>query len=258
VIEPEVNVFTSAQTLGREHLLQYDEPIDEINDITAIQVALHQRWQTKRGGPGRWRSVDFFSLNVEANFFNNAPPDSELSPVAFRGLYFSSLPEASVPRNSVNADATWRVSDSTAILADSQYNIDQRTLSTASIGLAVSRDERLSYFVGVRYVDSGEFAPVSAGGDLIPKDLHSVVVTGAVNYQITPKYTIGARQSFDFGADQRVLSNYSIIRHFDRWYASITFRVDYIGEDSGVFFNVWPEGLGTASSSAQRLQEVFR
>ena len=35
VIEPEVNVFTSAQTLSRDHLLQYDEPIDEVNDISA-------------------------------------------------------------------------------------------------------------------------------------------------------------------------------------------------------------------------------
>jgi len=64
-----VNVFTSAQTLSRDHFFQYDEPIDEINDISAVQIALHQRWQTKRGGPGRWRSVDFFTLNVEANFF---------------------------------------------------------------------------------------------------------------------------------------------------------------------------------------------
>jgi hypothetical protein len=34
--------------------------------------------------------------------------------------------------------------------------------------------------------------------------------------------------------------------------------VDYIGDDSGVFFNVWPEGLGSAASSSERLQEVFR
>jgi hypothetical protein len=29
--------------------------------------------------------VDFFSLNVEGNFFMNRPPDDQLSPVAFRG-----------------------------------------------------------------------------------------------------------------------------------------------------------------------------
>jgi lipopolysaccharide assembly outer membrane protein LptD (OstA) len=258
VIEPELNLFTSAQSTSRDHLLQYDEPIDEINDITAVQIALHQRWQTKRGGPGRWRSVDFFSLNVEANFFMNKPPDSELAPTAFRGLYFVTEPEASLPRNSINSDAIWRVSDTTAILADAQYNIDNSTLASASLGLAASRDMRLAYFVGLRYIDSGEYAPLSAGGTFIPKDLHSVVLTGAVNYEISPKYTVAAKQSFDFGTNQKVLSNYSLIRHFDRWYASVTFRVDYIGDDSGVFFNVWPEGLGSAASSSERLQEVFR
>lgn len=258
VIEPEINLFTSAQSTSRDHLLQYDEPIDEINDITAVQLALHQRWQTKRGGPGRWRSVDFFSLNIEANFFMNKPPDNELAPTAFRGLFFSTEPEASLPRNSINSDAIWRVSDTTAILADAQYNMDSGTLASASIGLAAARDIRLSYFVGLRYIDSGEFAPLSGGGTFIPKDLHSVVLTGAVNYEISPKYTIAAKQSFDFGSDQKILSNYSLIRHFDRWYASITFRIDYIGDESGVFFNVWPEGVGTAASSSERLQEVFR
>jgi len=258
VIEPELNLFTSAQTVDRDHLLQYDESIDEINDISAVQLALHQRWETKRGGPGRWRSADLFTLNVEANFFMNKPPDSELSPLAFRGLYFATEPEASIPRNSINSDATWRISDTTAILADAQYSMDSATLASASIGLAAARDTRLAYFVGVRYIDSGEFAPLTAGGTFIPKDLHSVVLTGAVNYEISPQYTVAAKQSFDFGTDQRVLSNYSVIRHFDRWYASITFRIDYIGDESGVFFNVWPEGLGTAASSAERLQEVFR
>jgi hypothetical protein len=84
------------------------------------------------------------------------------------------------------------------------------------------------------------------------------VLTGALNYELTPKYIIAARQSFDFGENQKVLSNYSIIRHFDRWYASFTVRVDYIGEDSGFFFNVWPEGLGTAANASERLGEVFR
>ncbi len=258
VIEPEVNVFTSAQTLDKDHFFQYDEPIDEINDISAVQIALHQRWQTKRGGPGRWRSVDIFTLNVEANFFQNKPPDSELAPVTFRGLYYSSLPEASLPRDSINADATWRVSDTTAILSDMQYSMDSSKLTTASIGLAASRDSRLGYFIGLRYIDSGEFAPETASGTFLPVDLHSVVLSGAINYELSPKYSIGARQSFDFGTSQRVLSNYTFIRHFDRWYAAITFRVDYIGQDSGVFFNFWPEGLAPGATSSERLSEVFK
>jgi hypothetical protein len=107
-------------------------------------VALHQRWQTKRGGAARFRGVDFFTLNVEGNFFFNQPSDTILTPTGFRGLYFTSLPETSVPRNSINADALWRVSDTTALLADTQYNLDENQLATSSIGLAVQREPRTS------------------------------------------------------------------------------------------------------------------
>jgi lipopolysaccharide assembly outer membrane protein LptD (OstA) len=258
VIEPEVNLFTSAQTLDRSHLFWYDEQIDEITDITAVQIALRQRWQTKRGGAGRWRSVDVFTLNVEANFFNNPPPDDELAPVQFRGLYFSSMPEASVPRNSINADAFWRISDTTAVLLDAQYNMDDGNLATASAGLAVSRDERLGYFLGVRYIDSGPFVEFPNSALAFDEELHSVVVTGAANYKLTPNYTLAGHVSYDFGERERVLNYLSVIREFDRWYMSFTVRVDYIGEDSGVFFNIWPTGLGKAAKAGEQLEQVFR
>jgi hypothetical protein len=158
----------------------------------------------------------------------------------------------------VNADYTWRVSDTTAVIGDVQYNLDAEDLATASIGMAVSRDARTSYFLGVRYIESGEFPIVNAGGTPINKHLHSSVVTAIINYELAPKWTIAAKQSFDFGANESVLTNVSFIRHFDRWYASITFRVDYLGEESGVFFNLWPEGLGSASNASERLQQVFR
>jgi hypothetical protein len=258
VIEPEINLFTSAQTTDRSRLLQYDEAVDEVNDISAVQLALHQRWQTKRGGPGRWRSVDVFTLNVEANFFANKPPDDQLDPLAFRGLYFDGEPEASIPRDSINADLLWRISDTTAVLADAQYNVNERNLASASLGVAVSRDERLGYFFGVRYIDAGTFDPLAANGLIVPRDLHSVVVSGAVNYELTPKYTLAAKQSFDFGENQKVQSNYSLIRHFDRWYAAVTLRYDYITDDRGFFISVFPEGLGSKNTSSERLQEVFR
>ena len=258
VIEPQLNVFTSAQTLDRNSLFWYDEGIDQINDVSAVQVALRQRWQTKRGGPGRWRSVDFFTLNAEANFFTNAPDDDELAPVAFRGLYFPSVPEASVPRNSVNADAIWRVSDTTAILADAQYNIDEESLATASAGLAVSRDPRLGYFVGVRYIDSGPFIQPSGPNPAFEDDLHSIVVSAAATYQITNKYTLHGRFSYDFGERERVFNQFTLIREFDRWFASISYRVDYLSEESGVFFNVWPAGFGEIAATSERFDRFTR
>ncbi len=226
VVEPEINLFTSGQTIDRSQVYVYDEQTDAINDISAVQLALHQRWQTKRGGPGRWRNVDFFSWNVEANLFANQPPDNLLQPTGFRGLYFPSMPEASIPRNSINTDATWRVSDTTAILGDAQYNLDEARLATAAIGVAVRRDPRVSYYLGTRYID----------------ELNSNIATFAVDYQLTKKYLFSFAQSYDFSQRDNVSSSITLTRHFDRVFVAVRFNYNASDNISGIGINVIPEG----------------
>lgn len=241
VIEPELHLFTSASTVDRGELFIYEEDVDAVNDLSAAQIALRQRWQTKRGGPGRWRSVDVFTLNVEANFFANQPDEDELEPTGFRGLFFWGLPEASVPRNAVNADASWRISDNTVVLADAQYSIDEEKLATAAVGLVVRRDERLSYFVGNRYID----------------ELNSNITTVAGTYQINPKYTVALGQSFDFGLGENVSSSAAVIRRFDRFIVQARVFHNSTNDQSGFGFNIFPTGLGYGLDS-DVVGSVFR
>ncbi|MBC8109080.1 MAG: LPS assembly protein LptD [Anaerolineae bacterium] len=235
VIEPELNLFTSAQTRDQTDFFIYDEPVDAINDVTAIQLALHQRWQTKRGGAGRFRSVDFLSLNIEGNFFFNQPADSVLNPTGFRGLFYPSIPEASLARNSINTDALWRISDSTALLADAQYNIDQGELATTSIGLAVQRDPRLSYFIGTRYIGQ----------------INSTIANIAATYDLSAKYTLSFNQGFNLSDRTNQNSSVTIIRRFDRLLATLTLYYDAVEDQSGFQFGLIPEGLGVGISSDQ-------
>ena len=228
VIEPELHVFTAGTTVDRSEVFVYDEPIDATNDVSAAQVALRQRWQTKRGGPGRWRSVDVFTLNVEANFFANEPADEFLTPLGFRGLFFPTLPEASIPRDSLNADGLWRITDNTAVIADAQYNLNEDVLATASVGLVVRRDERLLYFVGTRYIE----------------ELDSNITTLFVEYDLSPKYSVAASQSYDFGLSENVSSSLEVRRRFDQFF--MTFKLHYNERDnqSGFSFNIYPAGFG--------------
>ncbi|CAN5383976.1 hypothetical protein BH09PLA1_BH09PLA1_24960 [soil metagenome] len=240
VIEPEVNFFTSAQTHDQDEFFIYDEPVDAINDVTAVQLAVRQRWQTKRGGAGRFRSVDFLSLNIEGNFFFNQPSDTILNPTGFRGLFFPSLPEASLARNSFNTDALWRISDSTALLADAQYNIDESQLATTSIGLAVQRDPRLSYFIGTRYIGQ----------------INSTIANLAATYELSAKYTLAFNQSFNLSDRKNQNSSVTVIRRFDRLIATFTLYYDAVNEQSGFRFGLIPEGLG-AGITSDSLNQVF-
>ncbi|MEO6437457.1 MAG: LPS assembly protein LptD [Tepidisphaeraceae bacterium] len=233
IIEPEVHLFASASNIDPNELFIYDTPVDNINDVQAVQFALRQRWQTKRGGPGRLRSVDFLAFNVEANFFANQPDDEDLAPVGFRGLFFDSLPEASVPRNSINADAEWRMSDNTILLADAQHNLDEQVLATGSVGLIAKRDTRVTYFVGLRYID----------------ELDSSIGTVAFSYELTRKYSVGLRQSYNFDDEGDVYSSLSFQRKFDRFFMMFTIYDDRVEDEQGIGFALYPEGLGAGASS---------
>ena len=65
-----------------------------------------------------------------------APSRTWSGPIMPARDFFPSLPEASVPRDSVNIDALWRVSDSVSLSADTQYNINENEWATAGAGKA--------------------------------------------------------------------------------------------------------------------------
>jgi len=231
VIEPEVNLFTSGESVDRSQLYIYDENVDGISDISVADIALHQRWETYRGTPGRQQSVTFLSWNVSADMYSNPPKDPGLAPNYFRGVYFPSDPEASIPRDSINSDLTWLVSDAAALLADESTNVDHGKLATASVGMAVKDYDRLAYYLGLRYIDP----------------LDSDLATFAVQYQLTAKYTMEFSQSYDFGQNKDTSSEFTLRRRFDVLTAAISVYHDSTTGDSGVRFNLYPQDLARAT-----------
>jgi lipopolysaccharide assembly outer membrane protein LptD (OstA) len=245
VIEPEVNVFTSATNQDRGGVFVYDEAVDGIMDLSALSVALRQRWQTERGAPGRRRSVDFFTLNVTGDFFANEPqhgPEdaAHLAPRDFRGIYFASMPEASVARESINIDASWRISDTTILLGDASFNLDHSEWATASAGLIVRRDENVTYLLSQRYI----------------KDLNSNIAGLVALYEMSRKYSVLFQQSYDFGQSENVSSTVQIRRKFDTFYVAFTATYNLIDNESGFSVNIYPAWFGYGIDAGQ-LRDVF-
>jgi hypothetical protein len=232
VMEPEVNLFTSASTLSNSQLYIYDPDVDSINPISAAQFALHQHWDTMRGGPGRYQSVDFLDINIAANLYANQPPINLLNPTNFRGLFFAAEPEASVPRQGINGDATWRMSDTTSFISDVEWNLDQHELAIAQAGVAVQRGDRLSYYIGDDYV----------------QDLDSQILEFVANYQLTSKYSISFGQNFNFGDARDVSTSLTVTRRFDTLALQVAVWHDAINHVNGFNLNIIPNGLPTAAN----------
>jgi hypothetical protein len=230
VLEPEVELMTAGETVNRDKLYIFDEGTDALNDASVAEIGLHQRWETKRGGPGQYRSVDFFTWNVEGDFYLDRPRQTDpiQNPDDFRGLFFPSEPEMSVARDSLNSDATWRLTDSTAILGEESYNLDHSKLATAALGINVFRDVRMSYYVGIDYIGT----------------INSTVARIAAAYQVSAQYTFITVQAYDLTQEKAEESAITLLRHFDRFYASLTIFYNDISRQSGFQFGLIPEGLG--------------
>jgi hypothetical protein len=243
IIEPEMHLFASAATRDRSDVYIYEQDVDGISDISAISFGVRQRFQTKRGGPGRERSVDFLTLNLRATFFGNEPDevtilDADSNPFtanAFRGVFFDSMPEASIARDHLAADAVWRLSDTTAIVADANYNLDTGTLATASLGLAAQRGERLSYYVGARYVG----------------EVNSTLLNLSAVYDVTSKYSVAFSQAFDMSERSSQSTTVTLVRRFDRYMLAVSFYLDQLDDEGGIRIAFIPEGLGFGFSTYQ-------
>ena len=238
IIEPQMNLFGAVQTRDRTDFWIYDEDVDGVSDIAAAQFNIRQRFQTKRGAPGKQRSVDFLTFNTGVSLFANEP--EEPTPAydadgdntfedagSFRGLFFNGMPEASVARSTLFADSIWRVTDTTAILSDVSWNIDNASLATLGTGVAIQREPRVQYFVGARYIG----------------ELNSTIGTFSVDYELTQRYSIAFNESFNLteGASQN--TSLELVRKFEQFVLTLTVYFDQIEDEGGIAFSVSPRNI---------------
>jgi len=234
IVTPEATAFIAAQSVDRNEVFVYDEMSDGATDIHAVNLAVRQVWQTKRGQPGRKRSVDFLTLNVGYTRYGNEPDEIEvtnsqgdvLSARSFRGLWFETAPEASIARSNIYADSAWRVTDATVVLTDASYNTSAESLATAAVGVAVEREPRVRYFGGIRYIG----------------DLNSTILSFAVDYEISRKYSASFNQAFDLVEGGSRDTSVVIFRRFEQFVGFASFFYDDVDGTGGFRVGLSPGG----------------
>lgn len=244
VITPETVVFGSGTNVGPSEVFPLSPDIEQhLNDFQGIAMGVKQRWQTYRGHEGHQVSTDLFRWNVWAMFFNDTKDGNQPAD----GRTFPDRPEYSITRNAINTDWAWNISDAMAVLGDMNYDINDKEVGLANIGLAVQRDPRLRYYLGMRYID----------------DEHSSAGTFGVNYKINEKYQVSLFQQYDFAFNngQNLATQFSIIRKWPRFFTSFSVVVDGVTNDVSFLLSIWPEGapefrLGSSKIASQAFSEL--
>ncbi len=233
----------------------YEENNSVIKQRDTLNLAVFQRLQTKRGSGDKQRTVDWMRLDMDVTWVDDSSHDAGSSgpdrfiwnrpsvplrvfstPQIFNGDLSSELQRVErfgPRRNSFAADYIWRLSDTTAILSDMNFDMQSGVVQQFNIGFSGLRWPNLSYYIGSRYLRRLE----------VLDEQGSNVFTFAVTYVLDPRYTLAFSQQFDFDYGVNVRSDITLIRRYHRVYWGLTYSADESLDSQAIVFSIWPQGI---------------
>jgi hypothetical protein len=187
---------------------------NEIFDNTQqARFGIAQRWQTKRGLPGRERIVDLVSLDVSAIVFPRANKDNFGEDVG--GL---------------NYNFRYHVGDRVTLLSDGYADVFSQGLKTVSAGASMSRPGGGDIYIGMLSIEG----PISAS-----------ILNGYVNYRLNEKWIVSGGAAFDFARTGTIGQTASLTRVGESALIRLGMNVDSGRDNVSFNFSIEPRFLPT-------------
>jgi hypothetical protein len=224
-----------------------------------------QRFQTKRGAGEKSRILDWMRLNMEYTMVSDDSaepirPDKTLWNNPFVPLSTIMAPDIlngdlagyrkfelfGPQRDSFNADYIWRMSDTTAILSDLNYDTKSNEIEQFNIGFSHLCWPNLSYYIGARYLRSLE----------VDEQKGSNAVTVAATYKINPRYTITFAHQYDYDFGKKIFNQITLIRRYHRIFYGLTYSADESLDRQAIILNIWPEGVGELAMGSRKFMSL--
>lgn len=220
IIEPSANIFFIASTIDAQSLPIYDPDVEMLEKGFGTRLGVRNTFQTQRGGPGRWRSVDW--LIIDTNYVFRSDDVEVRTDIA---RFFDYRPEYSIGGDHLQNDIRWAISDSYALVADVTYSFEDNDVPLWHVGTQIQHTPRFSTFL-----EYGEI-------DLIDSRL----LTWGMNYILTPKYSLSYRQRLNLGESETQDLTLTIERRLPQWRILIQFRHDAVDDEQTVGVALVPE-----------------
>jgi hypothetical protein len=206
-LPPEFDPRTYALRHGIQNLVA--SPSDTIaDDLQLAQIGIHQRFQTKRGLPGRERIVDLLRLDADLAFYPRADRDN----------FGESIGPATY-------DMQYNLGDRVALVSDGYFDFFTSGLRSVSAGVRSSRPGLGDAYVGLISLDG----PVS-----------SVVLRGTLDYRLNEKYIVSAGATYDFGNVGNIGQSLGFTRIGESFLVRMGINVDTGRDNVGIGITVEP------------------
>ncbi|MHC4726893.1 MAG: LPS-assembly protein LptD, partial [Planctomycetota bacterium] len=242
----------------------YTENESVIEQRDTLSVGISQRLQTKRGTGDNMRTVDWMWLDMNVTWVNDSDDEAGttgadrfiwnkpfipllnrfntmLNP---RDRYDRRNGDIFGPRrNYLGADYMWRLSDTTAVHSDMNFDLQSGVVQQYNVGFSHLRWPDLSYYLGSRYLRRLDNGFGEQGSNAF---------TFAATYVLDPRYTLVYSGQLDFDYGKTVRSDLTLIRQYHRIYCGLTYSADASLDRQAIVFSVWPQGVPQLSIGSSR------
>ena len=179
-----------------------------VDDLQQFRLGVHQRFQTKRGLPGRERIVDLFQFDVDTILFPNADRDNfgeTLGPTTY--------------------DMRYHVGDRVTLLSDGYFDFFDDGLRSISAGVRTSRPGVGDIYIGLLSLEG----PIS-----------STVLRSTIDYRLNEKWIASAGTTYDFGSIGNVGQSLALTRIGESVLVRMGVNIDEGRDNVGLGFTIEP------------------
>lgn len=223
IIEPNGAVWFADTTIEQNDLPVYDNDVESLADGFATRLGVRNTLQTMRGGEGRWRSVNWLTIDTDFVFSEHTPRQE--SPF---GRFIDARPEHSILGDFLSNHAQLQLTDALAVTNNLIYSFDEDRVERTTIGMLIDHGSGFSTFVEYR--------------ELRPLDERFLDV--GAEYELTRKYEAALIGIFDIDRDEIQTVGARLTRRFPQWTVDFTFGVDSISDDVSFGVSLRPAGIG--------------
>lgn len=219
LIEPSVTLWHGESNAPQGAYPVYDTRTEGINTGTAMRAGVKQTWQTYRGGPGRWHSVDWLVLNLD--YVWSSGDADRTSPI---GRWVESRPEYSALGDYFTGDALWQATDALAFTGLAVYDTEEDDLATAAVGSIFDVSPDLRAFTELRHIDPIDSTLLDLGADWL----------------VSAKYSVGALAVVDLDESRVQSVGVEVERRFAQLRFNVAVAYDDISNDASIGIAIQP------------------
>ncbi|MBA4027604.1 MAG: hypothetical protein C0475_00405 [Planctomyces sp.] len=176
IVQPSITAVAAGGTRPAGTLPIFDDTVEGVADGAFVRAGVRNVFQTRRGGVGRERSVDFVTVNTNLILANDTA--TRRSPV---GRFFDFRPEDSLLGNFFAFDLTWQVTDAVAVTASNLYDLDTSDRVRTVVGVRTEHSQNLSTFLEVRDLEVRDTTFLRGGADLRISENYVVTLSGTLD-----------------------------------------------------------------------------